>query len=447
MASHDLHKDQLVPTESHTFPVERDNTVSHEPLHQPTVSRGASDAGPPPDGGLLAWLHVAGGFMLFFNSWGILNTFGVFQTYYESGTLFAASSSEISWIGAVQAFLLLLVGFLVGPVYDRGHLRLLLAVGSFAVVFGHMMLSICTEYWQAMLSQGFCIGIGAGCLFVPCISILPTYFSRKLGLAVGLASSGSSIGGVIYPIVLDQSLSRIGFAWSVRVLGFIALGTLLMPLVVMRMRVTPPRLRAFFDWSAFVDLPFMFFVVATLIGFMGMATLLFYLSFYAANTNTTDARMAFYIVSIFNTASCLGRVLPNALSDITGPFNIMAPCAIVTGILAFCMIPARGSEASLIALTVLAGFFSGVFVSMPAVCFVPLTRDKSMIGTRIGMGCGMMAFGLLIGGPGAGAILGTSEPLSWPALWLYCGVSTCASGLMYTALRLYRSGLKLSSKV
>ena len=28
--------------------------------------------GPPPDGGLIAWLQCLGGFMLFFNTWGIL---------------------------------------------------------------------------------------------------------------------------------------------------------------------------------------------------------------------------------------------------------------------------------------------------------------------------------------------------------------------------------------
>ncbi|KAI0012432.1 MFS general substrate transporter [Xylariaceae sp. FL0662B] len=311
----------------------------------------------PPNGGLLAWLQVVGGFMLFFNSWGMLNTFGVFQTFYESGTLFTASSSNISWIGAIQGFLLLLIGFLVGPIFDRGHLRLLLTIGTVAVVFGLMILSIATQYWHALLAQGVSIGIGSGCLFIPCISILPSYFTTKLGLAIGLASSGSSIGGIIYPIALNQILPHIGFSWSVRVLGFLALGTLLIPLTVMRIRVPPQKPRAFIDRTAFLDVPYMFFFIATLIGFIGIATLLTYLSFYAADTHTTSTSMTFYIVAIFNAASIFGRVVPNALSDITGPFNIMAPCSVITGILEFSMISARGSQAALILLAVLAGFF------------------------------------------------------------------------------------------
>ena len=98
--------------------------------------------------------------------------------------------------------MLLIVGFISGPIYDRGYLRILLIIGTFGVVFGHMMLSLCHEYWQVLLAQGFTVGIGAGCLFVPSVAILPTYFSTRLGLAVGVAAAGSSFGGVIYPIVL-----------------------------------------------------------------------------------------------------------------------------------------------------------------------------------------------------------------------------------------------------
>jgi hypothetical protein len=149
----------------------------------------------PPDGGLKAWLQVVAGFMLFFNTWGLLNTFGVYQTYYESGVRFQASSSDISWIGSIQAFCLLVVGFVTGPLFDKGHLRALLLVGTLGVVFGHMMLSLCHTFWQVLLAQGFVIGLGAGCLFVPAVAILPTYFKTKLGLVIGLAASGSSMGG------------------------------------------------------------------------------------------------------------------------------------------------------------------------------------------------------------------------------------------------------------
>ncbi|RYP78385.1 hypothetical protein DL771_000570 [Monosporascus sp. 5C6A] len=401
---------------------------------------------PPPDGGLLAWLHVLGGCMLFFNSWGLLNTFGVYQTYYESGVMFERSSSEISWIGGIQAFLVFLVGLFAGPIYDRGYFKSLIVFGSFAIAFGHMMLSICQTYWQVLLSQGFVVGIGAGCLFVPCASIMPTYFSSRLGLAMGLASSGSSLGGVIYPIVLSGLLDRIGFPWAVRVIGFIAFGTLAIPMAVMRMRFKAAKARALLDSTALTDWPYVIFVLATMVGFTGLNVGVFYMGFYPFNRGIIDGELSFYFVAIFNAASTVGRIIPNAISDKVGPFNIMAPCSIITGVLLFCMVAMR-HEADAIVLTVLIGFFSGVFIAMPPVCFSTLTKDRSKLGTRVGMGFGIViAISMLIGGPVAGAILGREEPLNWIGAWVYAGVFATVSGFMYAVIRVMRSGYGLRVK-
>ncbi len=92
------------------------------------------------------------------------STFGVYQTFYESGQLWTETSSNISWIGSVQSVMLLVFGAVAGPIYDRGYLRSLLIVGSFLVVFGHMMLSLTHSFWEAVLAQGFVIGIGGACL-------------------------------------------------------------------------------------------------------------------------------------------------------------------------------------------------------------------------------------------------------------------------------------------
>jgi MFS family permease len=102
--------------------------------------------------------------------------------------------SNISWIGSIQAYLLLLIGVATGPLYDAGYFRHLLFTGSFLVVFGLMMTSISSVYWQVMLAQAVCIGFGCGCLFVPSVAILSTYFSTKKAFVTGIAASGSSLG-------------------------------------------------------------------------------------------------------------------------------------------------------------------------------------------------------------------------------------------------------------
>ena len=98
--------------------------------------------------------------MIFINTYGIASSFGVYQAHYQQDTLKNHSSSTISWIGTTQIFLLGVIGVIAGPMHDRGHARLLLCIGCSMVVIGLLMLSLASSYWQILLSQGICIGVG-----------------------------------------------------------------------------------------------------------------------------------------------------------------------------------------------------------------------------------------------------------------------------------------------
>ncbi|ORY63876.1 putative MFS monocarboxylate transporter [Pseudomassariella vexata] len=402
-----------------------------------------------PNGGAAAWLQVVGAFMVFFNSWGILNTFGAFQTYYESGQLFEESSSNIAWIGAIQAYSVLFAGLITGPIYDRGYLRSLLVVGGFGIVFGHMMLSLSHTFWQALLAQGFCIGLGAGIMFTPTLAVLPTYFNTRVGLAIGLAASGSSFGGIVYPVAFYNLIDTIGFPWAVRVLGFIAFATMLVPIFFMKQRVRPAHARALLDLSAFTDWPFVTFVLSTLVGYTGLYVILFYLSYFGQSSKITDASLSFYIVAILNATSMFGRTLPAALSDKTGSLNLIIPGAFFCALLNFVML-AVDSVAGIVVVALCFGFFSGVFVSLPPVLSVAFSQDKSKIGTRMGMGFAVLGFGVLIGGPGGGAILGSGGvggEENWRGLWIFGGVTSMISVVVYITLRIWKVGFKINAKV
>lgn len=58
------------------------------------------DPGPPPDGGSKAWTQACMGHLVILNSWGMIATFGVFQTYYTSEL--GMEPSAVSWIGSMQ---------------------------------------------------------------------------------------------------------------------------------------------------------------------------------------------------------------------------------------------------------------------------------------------------------------------------------------------------------
>jgi MFS family permease len=375
------------------------------------------------------------------NNRGIVNSFGVYQTYYESQLLSDPSSSDISWIGSLQAFLLLITGVITGPLYDAGYFRPLTYTGSFLVVFGMMMMSLCTEYWQVILAQGLCVGIGSGCLFIPSVAIVSTYFSTKKSLATGIAASGSSIAGVIYLIVFHRLQPVIGFPWATRVIAFIMLATLLIPLAVMRVRIQPAQKRPLFDKSALKEPPFMLFTLGAFFGFIGIYIPFFYMPTFAVQKIPgVTAEFAVYTIAIMNAASTLGRIVPNYIADKAGPLNIIAPCALISAVLVYCWIAVE-NKGGLIVLCILYGFFTGSFVSLPPSVIVTLSPRLEIVGTRMGMLFSLSGLGLLIGSPVAGAILGSGN--NFLGLQLFCACTVLASAAVLYPARFAKAGRSL----
>lgn len=205
----------------------------------------------PPDVGLLAWLQVLGGFFLFFNCWGVVLSYGAYQSYYTSANSFPAyTQSDISWIGSIQAFLLLFCGAVCGRAYDAGYLRLLIITGGILMVVGQMTASLTTQYWQAVLSQGVCVGLGCGCLLVPSIAAGSTWFIKRRGLALACITTGAAVGGAVFPIAIARLISEIGFPWAIRVSGFITLATIFISLTLLRPRLPPRKRGALFEIRA-----------------------------------------------------------------------------------------------------------------------------------------------------------------------------------------------------
>jgi predicted MFS family arabinose efflux permease len=398
-----------------------------------------------PNGGLKAWLQVLGSFFLFFNSWGIVNTFGSYQTYYSLHMLSGTSSSTISWIGSIQSFLLMFVSAIAGPIYDAGYFRELLFGGSFLLILGQMMLSLCHAYWQVLLAQAFCIGIGCGMLFVPSVAILSTYFTTRLGAAVGLAAAGSSVGGVVYPIAFQRLQPLIGFAWATRVIGFLILATLLFPLTFMRLRTLPASRRALLDLPAFRQPSYTLTIMGFFTGFIGLYMPFFYTQIYALEKGIMGpgSQLPFYLLAIMNSTSTFGRIIPNLLSDTLGPFNVGIPCTAMSAVICFLLIVSN-SSASIIVLIAFYGFFSGTFVSLPPTIFVQLSgKERSKIGARMGQGFAIVSVGMLVGTPIGGAIV---DRHGFTAVWIFGGVMILVGASCLVAARWCFKGLKVLVK-
>lgn len=69
-----------------------------------------------------------------------------------------------------------------------------------------------TAYWQVLLAQGVCAGLGNGLLFTPSMAVVSTYFGgRRRAVALAAAACGSTVGGLVFPSMVRTLLPRVGF--------------------------------------------------------------------------------------------------------------------------------------------------------------------------------------------------------------------------------------------
>ncbi|GLA42794.1 hypothetical protein AnigIFM63309_011527 [Aspergillus niger] len=392
---------------------------------------------PPPNGGIFAWVQVAGAFFLFFNSWGIINTFGVYQSYYETSLLRDYSPSSIAWIGTVQSFLLLSMGIIVGPIFDRGYIKFLIIAGTFLIVFGLMMTSLSKEYYQFFLAHGVAVGLGSGLLFIPSVAIPVTYFTSRRAVAMGIAASGGSVGAVIFPIVFHKLIDRVGFGWTTRVIAFVALASLLFSIAVMKSRLPPPTpARQLLDLMAFRDIPFLIYCLALFFDLVGLYFPYFYLPTYFTTYLHAGDNISFYVLSILSASSFFGRIAPNMLADRLGSLNVMILVSLVVTVLAFAWMGIH-SNAGAIVFAVIYGFASGTVVALMPPVLALLCPDMAVVGTWMGMSFVFAGLGILIGNPIAGALLDLEHAVFWKGQ-LFAAVMVGAGTACFMALRLWK---------
>ncbi|KAI4956033.1 hypothetical protein J4E91_000243 [Alternaria rosae] len=363
---------------------------------------------PPPDGGLHAWLKVFGGFMIYINIWGFTLTYGAFQTYYRTTLLTSSTPSAISWIGTVQAWLLIVIGVLSGPLFDLGYFRSMLLVGNFLVVLGIMMLSLSTQYWQVFLSQGVCMGLGAGLLYIPSLAMVGVWFSKKRALAMGIVMSGIAVGGVIYIIMFDRLTRSAGFPWAIRAIGFVALAAALLSIPALLSGSAwlkhKRKRRALFDKSALHDRLFLIFTACSFSTFLGYIVPYFYIPTYARERLGSSESTALYMLVLSIAGSFFGRLVSGVAAHWFGAIVTWGLCAFASGLLALVWISIE-TEKTFIAFSILWGFFSAALVTVPSAAFANITPDLSRLGTRLGMSWSVSSIATLIGAPIAGALL------------------------------------------
>ncbi|KAI9789911.1 MAG: hypothetical protein M1816_005680 [Peltula sp. TS41687] len=346
-----------------------------------------------PEGGLRAWLVVFGSLCAMIASFGLMNSIGVFQEYLGSHQLKDHNAGTIGWIFGVYVFLSFFCGLQIGPVFDAKGPRLLVLSGSILIIAALMLLGICTKYWHFLIVFGFLGGIGTSLTMTPTFASIGHFFMVRRGRATGVAACGGSIGGIVFPLILQSLFPRVGFAWGTRVIGFISVVLLIVANLLIKSRLPPrkgakvtPNLKILKDPIFFLTTCGVFLVE------WGLFTPLTYISSYAVAHGKSQA-FAYHLLAIFNAGSCFGRWIPGYFADKLGRFNtmILTITLCLTTTLAI-WLPAGGSVAMMVTYAVLFGFASGSNISLTPVCVGQLC-DTEVLGTYYATCYTIVSFG------------------------------------------------------
>ncbi|CAK7199199.1 hypothetical protein SEUCBS139899_001872 [Sporothrix eucalyptigena] len=369
----------------------------------------ADHAGPPPDGGWAAWSTCVCTHLVFSNTWGFVNSFGIFQTYYAD-FLAPLPPSTISWIGSVQVFLAFFLSAITGRLGDAGYFRSCYWFGVVCMVLGLFGTSFATKYWQLILSQGLAVGLAAGFLCCPTMSIVTTYFSTKRSLALGVITCGNVSGGLVYPALARQLLPRVGFAWTLRAMGFMQVALLIPAGLLIRPRVRPNKTaqkQPLFDWAALKEPEYALYGLGMIFNIGGTFIIYYYIAAFGRSDALTPSLtypQSLNLLLIFNGIGIFGRMTAAFSADYVGPLNIVYPMAFISAVCCFSWI-AIHDQPGIYGWISVYGIVAGALQALFPAGLSSLTTDMSKIGQRIGMGFTFIGISVVAGPPAAGAMV------------------------------------------
>ncbi|KAK8017414.1 hypothetical protein PG993_013740 [Apiospora rasikravindrae] len=285
---------------------------------------------PPPDGGY-GWICVAAQFLINGFTWGIAVSYSVYLSHYLSHGLFPeARPLDYAFIGGFNFAFALLAAPPAAFLARRHGVRAPMLLGVALLPAGFVAASFAHRVWHLYLSQGLCVGLGIGLVYIPATAVVPQWFERRRSLANGICAAGSG-----------AMLDSVGDAWSLRVTAaFVFVVNLVATLLVRspddgRIRPAARGGGGVFNFG----LVRRSYEAQLLLGWcfvlmFGYITLMFSLSDYAKAIGRSDQDAA-TIPALLNLGAALGRPLIGFASDRLGRIEVAGVLTYACGVLVF----------------------------------------------------------------------------------------------------------------
>ncbi|KAF1976428.1 MFS general substrate transporter [Bimuria novae-zelandiae CBS 107.79] len=400
------------------------------------------------EGGLRAWFTVVGSSLVYFATFGIINSFGFFQDYYEHAYLQGVPATTISFVGTLQITLMNVFAAPAGALFDCYGLDALYVFSGICSSGALLGLSFTQSgsLWQIFLVQGVLIGIANAFGSQPALVVVGQHFVRRRALVMGLVAAAGSVGGVCFPIIFSKlaALHSVGYAWSLRIVaGIIALcyatATLISFTNMPKQRLCSAK--TLFDIQGFADRRYSVLAIGAFIAMLGQFVPYYYISTYMQATNPTSPAKD-YLLPLMNASSFIGRILGSLAADAAGPANTVSPMTILSGLLCLGTWAVTSSVSVIICFVSLFGFCSGVFIAVLPVIVAQITPDANL-GGRVGAFYSICAVAQLVGSPIGGALIRKSKTVGgegsadrFLGLIMFAGATLLVGGVVILVSRL-----------
>ncbi|KAF1964712.1 MFS general substrate transporter [Bimuria novae-zelandiae CBS 107.79] len=395
------------------------------------------------EGGREAWLTVVGSFLVYYSSFGIINSFGFFQDFYQREYLTTAPPSTISIIGTLQLALMNFLSAVSGGICDAHGIKYLYLFSGLGSSIGFLALSFCPPgaLWEIVLIQGLFIGITFGFGIQPACTVLAQHFDKKRAMAMGVVGAGSSMGAVCYSLMFAKLHPLVGFAWTMRLTAIKVLLCYSISLWISKARPTDRKIKlgALLDFRGFFDARYAVLALGGCFATFGLWLPGFHIKTYASKVYPSYP-ISPYLLPLMSGSSIPGSVVGGLLGDRLGRLNVIFPMTLLSGFICLSIWLPAPSISVLALFASLYGFTSGsVTALLPPTVSQILPDDK--IGARLGAFYSVMSIATLTGAPIGAAIIGKTPETNedYRGLIAFSGSALSIGSLVLFAARLLHS--------
>jgi MFS family permease len=371
-----------------------------------------------------AWVRLAASLLLgavgSVGFWAVVVTLPAVQAEFHA----ARADASLPYTLAMSGFGL--GGVIIGRLVDRFGI-FLPTVGAILTLGLAFIASAAAPGLTVFALSNLVIGVGCSATFAPLVADISHWFTRRLGIAVGICATGNYLGGAIWPPVVQGLVSgniwpaalqgpivatgwpTAGWRQAQVVIGIACIATMLPLALVMRRRVAARETGAagatVGDANASLGLhPYILFALLCVAGVaccVAMAMPQVHIVAYCGDLGYGVARGA-EMLSLMLGFGIVSRVASGFVADRIGAVATLLTGSVLQGVALFLYLLFDGLD-SLYVISALFGLFQGGIVPMYAVIVREYFPPK-MAGTLVGLVIMATIAGMALGGWMSGAI-------------------------------------------